>query len=73
MVPSHLHKNQLIYYAVSICTEGELLNSQALQQIINRCKMLRDYNPYASVENEFVFRPKVDLPNSQVVVLTFCA
>lgn len=59
--------DQLIYYAVSLCTEENLLESQEFEQIIGRCKILKDYQPYIASENTFAFNKVVDLPDYQLL------
>ncbi len=61
------NENQLIYYAISICIEKELLESQPLKKIISRCKTLKNYEPYVSEENEsdFDFKKISAIPNYQ--------
>ena len=66
-VTKETNENQLIYYAISICIEKKLLESQPLKAIISRCKMIKNYEPYISEENksDFDFKQISVIPNYQ--------
>lgn len=60
-------ENQLQYYAASICTEEKLLDSQKFDQILRRCKKLKNYKSHiaSNNDNDFKFKDLVCLPDYQ--------
>ncbi|HSX03621.1 MAG TPA: DUF2000 family protein [Rhabdochlamydiaceae bacterium] len=66
-VTRETHENELIYYAATICIEEEWLESSHLYQIINRCKILKNYQPYCARNGEdgFEFKKIITLPEYQ--------